>query len=114
MKNGPRRLTVDKMKLDSNLRYRVVGVEVDCEACERGYRLNPNGLHYNDERGGATWGVCRKLSGKRHDYYYWLDRRTRQPLTYKDGREAQWKTLDEAISAFTDGQLTVERNEVME
>lgn len=44
---------------------------------------------------------------------YWLDRATNQPLTYKDGSEAQWAALDEAIDAFVEGRLTVERNEVM-
>ena len=39
---------------------------VDCEACEAGYRLAPDGLHYNDARGGGTWGVCRKLTPKQH------------------------------------------------
>lgn len=103
------------MTLDSNLRYRVVAVEVECEACERGYRLNPDGLHYNDARGGATWGVCRKkVAAINDDYeYHWLDRATNQPLTYKDGSEARFGSLDDAISAFIDGRLSVERNEVI-
>src|SRR6476619_7054261 len=33
-----------------------------CEACAYGYRLAAGGLHYNDDRGGATWGVCRKVA----------------------------------------------------
>ena len=35
--------------------------EVTCEACDAGYRLNSDGLHYDDDRGGRTWGVCRKV-----------------------------------------------------
>jgi hypothetical protein len=30
-----------------------------CEACVRGYRLTPDGLHYDDDGGGGTWGICR-------------------------------------------------------
>ncbi len=60
------------MKLDSNLRYRVVGVG---------------------------------------DLYHWLDRKTNQPLSYKNGDAAQFKTLDEAIDAFVNGKLSAERNE---
>jgi hypothetical protein len=30
-----------------------------CEACARGYRLTPDGLHYDDDGGGGTWGICR-------------------------------------------------------
>lgn len=37
---------------------------VVCEACEQGYRLAKDGLHYDDERGGATWGVCRKVTAR--------------------------------------------------
>lgn len=37
-------------------------VNEPCEACERNYRLAVDGLHYDDERGGATWGVCRKVT----------------------------------------------------
>lgn len=48
--------------------------------------------------------------GMRH---HWLDRKTDQPLTYKSGDEAQFDSLDEAVSAFTEGQLTVQRNEVL-
>lgn len=99
------------MKLDSYLRYRVVAVEVECEACERGYRLNPDGLHYDDERGGRTWGICRKRTTP--EQYRWLDRATNQPLTYKDGSEARFDGLDEAIDAFVDSKLRAERNEVL-
>lgn len=44
---------------------------------------------------------------------YWLDRKTQQPLTYKNGSEARWSSLDEAIDAFVEGKLEVARNEVM-
>lgn len=71
-------------KLDSNLRYRVVTLDGD---------------------------AAKLLSGPRP--CYWLDRVTNQPLTYKDGSEAQWATLDEAIEAFVEGTLMAERNEVM-
>lgn len=70
--------------LDSNLRYRVVAVNGD---------------------------AAKLLSGPCP--CYWLDRKTDQPLTYKDGSEARWTSLDEAISAFVKGRLEVERNEVM-
>lgn len=66
--------TVGPFKLDSNLRYRVVGI------------------------------------GER---YHWLDRKTNLPLTYKDGSEAQFDSLDEAITAFLDAQLSAECNEVL-
>lgn len=32
---------------------------VNCEACDAGYRLADDGIHY-DAR-DATWGVCRKV-----------------------------------------------------
>lgn len=35
--------------------------DTNCEACDAGYRLAKDGLHYNDEHGGRTWGVCRKV-----------------------------------------------------
>lgn len=38
-----------------------VTVDTNCEACDAGYRLAKDGLHYNDEHGGRTWGVCRKV-----------------------------------------------------
>lgn len=69
---------------DSNLRYRVVAVNGD---------------------------AAKLLSGPCP--CYWLDRKTQQPLTYKDGSEAQWSSLDEAIDAFIEGKLSAERNEVM-
>jgi hypothetical protein len=37
------------------------GADVKCEACDAGYRLAADGIHYNDARGGWTWGVCRKI-----------------------------------------------------
>lgn len=72
------------MTLDSSLRYRVVAINGD---------------------------AAKLLSGPCP--CYWLDRKTDQPLTYKDGSEARWTSLDEAISAFVEGRLEVERNEVM-
>jgi hypothetical protein len=59
-------------KLDSTLRYRVVGI------------------------------------GQR---YHWLDRKTNQPLTMKNGDEAQFNSLDEAIDAFIKGELSAQQNE---
>lgn len=70
--------TVAPFKLDSNLRYRVVAINGD---------------------------VAKLLSGPCPRY--WLDRATNQPLTYKDGSEARWSTLDEAIDAFTERRLEV-------
>lgn len=45
--------------------------------------------------------------------YHWIDRATNQPLTYKNGNEAQFDSLDDAIKAFIDGHLSVEKNEAM-
>lgn len=45
------------------------------------------------------------------DRYHWLDRKTNLPLTYKNGDEAQFDGLDDAIGAFLDGLLSAERNE---
>lgn len=70
--------------LDSNLRYRVVAI--------------------NGDAAQLLSGPCP---------CYWLDRKTQQPLTYKDGGEAQWPTLDEAIDAFVEGKLSVEKNEAL-
>lgn len=67
--------------MNSNLRYRVIAIgeryhwidratnkpliyevtHVNCEACDRGYRLAPDGLHHDDDCGGVTWGICRKV-----------------------------------------------------
>lgn len=47
------------------------------------------------------------------DKYHWLDRATNEPLTYKDGSEAQFDGLDEAIAAFINRKLSAERNDVM-
>jgi len=46
----------DRLEIDASGR-----AVVTCEACDAGFRLNPDGLHYNDSRNGATWGVCRKF-----------------------------------------------------
>lgn len=32
-----------------------------CRACDKGLRLAPDGLHYDDEHSGQTWGVCDKV-----------------------------------------------------
>ena len=103
------------MKLDSNLRYRVVAVEVNCEACDQGYRLNPDGLHYNHNLNDSTWGVCRRVVAALNDdhEYHWLDRATNRPLIYANGDEARFNSLDEAIQAFIDGRLSASRNEVL-
>jgi len=45
------------------------------------------------------------------DYFFWIDRKTSQALTYKNGDEARFDSLDEAIAAFVDAKLTVEKNE---
>jgi hypothetical protein len=47
------------------------------------------------------------------DRYHWIDRRTNQPVTFKDGSEARFDGLDEAVRAFIDGKLSVEKNEVI-
>lgn len=77
--------TIAPFKLNSNLRYRVVAVNGD---------------------------AAKLLSGPCP--CYWLDRKTRQPLTYKDGSEARWTTLDDAIDAFVEGRLEVEGNELLD
>lgn len=38
--------------------------DATCEACDAGYRLADDGIHYNDASGGWTWGVCRKVVAK--------------------------------------------------
>lgn len=43
--------------------------------------------------------------------YRWLDRKTKEFLTHKDGKDAPFDSLDEAISAFVNGTLTVSQNE---
>lgn len=44
---------------------------VTCEACDAGYRLVTEGLgaglHYDDKRGGQTWGVCRKVTAAQRE-----------------------------------------------
>jgi hypothetical protein len=47
------------------------------------------------------------------DKYHWIDRATSQPVTYENGDEARFDSLDEAVDAFIDGKLTVKQNEVM-
>lgn len=37
---------------------------MSCEACAAKMRRTPDGLHYDDARGGATWGVCRTVVAK--------------------------------------------------
>lgn len=101
------------MKLDSDLRYRVVGVDFDIS------KPRPlKGRSCGHTWTGFAWGKCPRCGDiaaeASGDRYHWLDRATNQPLTYKDGREAQWETLDEAITAFINKRLAVERNEVME
>jgi len=34
---------------------------MSCEACGWGLRRVADGMHYDDARGGATWGVCRTI-----------------------------------------------------
>ena len=38
------------------------------------------------------------------DYFFWIDRKTSQALTYKNGDEARFDSLDEAIAAFVDAK----------
>ena len=71
------------------------GRESRCEACEAGYRLVADGIHYDDARGGWTWGLCRKLTpfpatnyNAVHDYV------TPTLLWVKDGEEF-WEDDDE-------------------
>jgi hypothetical protein len=45
--------------------------------------------------------------------YHWIDRATKLPVPYADGSKARFKTLDEAIAAFVEGQLTVRQNVLM-
>jgi hypothetical protein len=100
------------MTLDSNLRYRVVGVDFDLSK-PRAQR----GLSCDHTWTGFAWGKCPRCGDvaaeNSGDKYHWLDRKTQQPLTYKNGDEAQFDSLDEAIDAFVKGRLTVERNEVL-
>lgn len=43
--------------------------------------------------------------------YRWLDRKTNDFLMYRDGNDALFNSLDDAISAFVNGMLTVDQNE---
>jgi hypothetical protein len=100
------------MTLNSNLRYRVVGVNLDLS------KPRPlKGLSCGHTWTGFAWGKCPRCgdvaAGNSGDKYHWLDRKTNEPLAYKDGSEAQFDSLDEAISAFVDGKLSAERNEVL-
>lgn len=45
------------------------------------------------------------------EQYHWLDRANNQPLTYKDGHQARFNTLDDAIHAFIRQELSAEMNE---
>lgn len=58
--------SVDKILLDAwNKRAAAPARQQEkatCEACEQGFRLAPDGIHYDDARGGWTWGVCRKVT----------------------------------------------------
>lgn len=35
-----------------------------CRGCLAGYRLGDDHLHYDDARGGATWGVCERWAAR--------------------------------------------------
>lgn len=47
------------------------------------------------------------------DQYHWLDRKTNEPLTDKNGHEARFDSLDAAIQAFIEGRLSADRNEAL-
>lgn len=98
------------MKLDSNLRYRVVGVEWDISQ-PRALKGQSCGHTWR----GVTWGNCPRCGDVPADHpddrYHWLDRKTNRPLAYKSGEEAQFNSLDEAITAFVDGKLEATSNE---
>lgn len=99
------------MKLDSNLRYRVVGVGWDLTQPQ-----SLKGVSCGHTWKGFVWGTCPRCGDKPAkvtDRYHWLDRKTKQSVPYKNGEEAQFDGLDEAIAAFIEGRLTVERNEVL-
>lgn len=100
------------IKLDSNLRYRVVGVDFDLS------KPRPlKGLSCGHTWTGFAWEGCPRCRDVavaiKGDRYHWLDRKTGQPLPYKNGDVAQFDSLDEAIAAFVEGRLSVERNEVL-
>lgn len=98
------------MKPDSNLRYRVVGVDWDATKPQ-----SLKGVSCGHTWKGFVWGRCPRCGdvAEVRGQYHWLDRKTNQPLTYKDGSEARFDDLDEAIAAFIKGQLSAERNEVL-
>lgn len=99
--------------LDSNLRYRVVGVDFDIS------QSRPlKGASCGHTWKGLAWATCPRCGDTAvsvtNDRYHWLDRKTKLPLTYKDGSEAQFDSLDEAIDAFVQGRLSAERNEELQ
>lgn len=98
------------MKLDSNLRYRVVGVDWDIS------KPRPmTGQSCGHTWKGFAWGNCPRCGDipVENDRYHWLDRATNKPLTYKNGSEAQFGSLDEAITAFINGELEATVNEAL-
>lgn len=99
------------MTLNSNLRYRVVGIGWDLAQPQ-----SLRGVSCGHTWKGFAWGICPRCGDKPAEVvgkYHWLDRRTKQPVPYKSGDAAQFDSLDEAISAFVEGKLTAERNEVL-
>lgn len=98
------------IKLNSNLRYRVVGVGWDLS------ELRPQrGRSCGHTWKGASFGTCPRCGDTPVEspdgQYHWLDRKTKQPLAYSDGRQARFNSLDEAIAAFVNGELEAKRNE---
>lgn len=66
-----------------------------CEACEAGFRLVPDGIHYDDVHDGLTWGVCRKLTPFRAQSYNPSAKYITPTLIWvKDGEE-YWEDDDE-------------------
>lgn len=100
------------MKLSSNLRYRVVGVEHDMTQLRA-----LKGVSCGHTWKGFGWGNCPRCgdapADNPDDRYHWLDRKTNRPLTYKNGDMAQFTSLDAAIEAFIKGELEAEKNEVL-
>lgn len=98
------------MELSSNLRYRVVGVDWDISQPRA-----QKGLSCGHTWKGPVWGRCPRCGDvpveNSGDQYHWLDRKTKQPVKYQDGREARFNSLDEAIAAFVNGELEVKMNE---
>lgn len=98
------------IKLNSNLRYRVVGVDWDITQPR-----NQRGLSCGHAWKGPAYGTCPRCGDRPaenpSEQYHWLDRKTKQPLTYQNGEEAQFDSLDDAIKAFINGKLSATRNE---